>query len=46
MTLGAPGRAAPTGARLLLIKPKMIGYTLLATTALQALRRARQRPLQ
>lgn len=41
MSPGAAGEAVPAGARLLLIKPKMIGDTLLATPALQALRRAR-----
>lgn len=41
MSPGAALPPAPRGARLLLIKPKMIGDTLLATPALQALRRVR-----
>lgn len=41
MSSGGPENTPAPGARLLVVKPKMIGDTLLAMPALQALRRAR-----
>ena len=41
MTASGPGLPPPRGARLLIIKPKMIGDTLLALPALGALHRTR-----